>query len=159
MGLLVEKSNRKNLLAGACIIWSLTQIISGATNSFAVLVAMRFMLGLFVSVVEPAAFSLMGDYFPSSVRTFANSIIGTGAYLGNAGGALLVGVVSTYGWRAAYYVKGGVGVLIGILAFLLIREPRKGLMAEVERGAKQDEDDKIEEIDEEDEGDKPSIIK
>jgi len=64
MGLLVDKYNRKNLLAGACIIWGLTQIISGSTSSFAVMIGMRFILGLFVSMVEPAAFSLMGDYFP-----------------------------------------------------------------------------------------------
>ena len=132
MGLLVDKFNRKNLLAGACIIWSLTQIISGSTSSFAVLVGMRFILGLFVSVVEPAAFSLMGDYFPPAVRTFANSIIGTGAYVGNAAGAQLVNVTNSFGWRAAYWTKGGLGVLIGILSFLLIKEPKRGLMQEVE---------------------------
>lgn len=128
MGLLVGKTNRKNLLAAACILFSLTQIISGTTSSFAVMVGMRFILGLFVSVVEPVAFSLMGDYFPPQVRTFANSIIGTGAYVGNAAGAQLVNVVNSYGWRAAYYVKGGLGVFIGLLAFFLIKEPRRGLM-------------------------------
>lgn len=141
MGLLVGKSNRKNLLAGACVMFSLTQIISGTTNSFGVMIAMRFILGLFVSVVEPVAFSLMGDYFPPQVRTFANSIIGTGAYLGNAGGAQLVNVVNSYGWRAAYYVKGGLGIFVGILAFLLIKEPRRGLMQEVEQGDAKEKDD------------------
>jgi len=69
-----------------------------------------------------------------------------------------VNVVNSYGWRTAYYVKGGLGVLIGILSFILIREPRRGLMQEVIKGEAKEEDTQIEEEDEIEEGDKPSII-
>ena len=84
---LIHRSNRKWLLAGACIIWSSTSLVSSMTNSFAVIFAMRFILGLFVSATEPVGFSLLGDYFPAAYRTTANGILGAGTYIGSASAA------------------------------------------------------------------------
>ena len=87
MGMLIQNYNRKYLLAGACAIWSLSSIVSGTTNSFAVLFFMRFLLGLFVSATEPVGFSLIGDLFPTNLRTTANSVLGAGTYLGSSSAA------------------------------------------------------------------------
>lgn len=62
-------------------------MISSVTNSFAVIFAMRFILGLFVSATEPIGFSLLGDYFPAAYRTTANGILGAATYIGSAGSA------------------------------------------------------------------------
>ena len=93
MGILVDKMSRKNLLVGAVLIWSMSTMISSSTSSFAVLFAMRFILGMFVSATEPAGYSILGDYFPRNVRTTANSILGTGAVLGSGVASLLILIV------------------------------------------------------------------
>lgn len=64
MGLLVDKMKRKYLMSLVCFLWSMTALITGATNSFAVLVVMRFLLGLCIAGTEPSAYSMLGDYFP-----------------------------------------------------------------------------------------------
>ena len=130
---LIQRSNRKLLLAGACIIWSTSSLVSSATNSFAVIFAMRFILGLFVSATEPVAFSLIGDYFPASIRTTANGVLGAGTYIGSASAAQFGYSTKAYGWRAAYATAGGFGAIVGLLSLLIMKDPRKGLQAEIEQ--------------------------
>lgn len=60
---------------------------------------MRFILGLLVSATEPIGLSLIGDYFPRKIRTTANSVFGTGGYLGSASSVLFVFITKHFGWR------------------------------------------------------------
>ena len=90
MGLLVEKYNRIKILSWAGILWSITSLISGSTNSYVVLFLMRFLLGILVSATEPFAYSIIGDYFPKKIRTTANSVFGTAGYLGSASSVLFL---------------------------------------------------------------------
>ena len=102
MGILLNSVNRKNLLVISCLVWSIASIISGSTSSFAVLCLMRFVTGACVSATDPAAFSILGDYFPKNMRSTANSLMNTGSYLGAGFSSLLVLAVSNFGWRASY---------------------------------------------------------
>jgi MFS family permease len=127
MGLLVDKVNRKTLLAMACIGWSLTSLVSGMTDSFLVLCLMRFITGMCVSATEPAAFSILGDYFPKRLRTTANSVMNTASYIGSGIASLIVLIVASYGWRWAYLGIGSISLAIGALAFLAVKEPERGI--------------------------------
>lgn len=94
MGLLVDKVNRKTLLSIACLVWSLTSIVSGSTNSFMILCLMRFITGMCVSATDPACYSILGDYFPKRLRTTANSVMNTGHYLGSGVASLIVLIIA-----------------------------------------------------------------
>ena len=133
MGTLISKYNRKNILTGACIVWSLTSIISGTTSNFSLLLAMRFILGAFVSVTEPVGFSMIGDYFPKSLRTTAASLLGSASYAGAAASATHLFATQAFGWRAAYLHAGIFGLAVGVLGFLTMKDPKKGLQDEVDR--------------------------
>ena len=132
MGLLVDKMSRKKLLVGAVIAWSLSTLVSSVTTSFGILLLMRFCLGALVSATEPAAFSLLGDLFPRTVRTTANSIVGTGSYLGAGLASFLIMITGNYGWRAAYATKAIFGLATGIMAFLVLKEPERGMLQKIE---------------------------
>lgn len=123
IGLLIKKFNRRMLISFAAIIWSLSSIVSGTTNSFSILFLMRFVLGCFVSATEPVGFSLVGDYFPKNMRGTANSIIGTASYIGSASAALVLFLTRAFGWRNAYFCTGGFGLLIGLLGLIFIKDP------------------------------------
>lgn len=132
MGLLVDNVNRKKLLLGALFVWSASTVISGTTSTFGVLILMRFILGLFVSATEPAGYSLLGDYFPRKVRTTANAVVGTGAYIGGGLSSLLIVVIAKFGWRGAYIINGGIGLAVAALGFLLLKTPQRGLLQKIE---------------------------
>ena len=127
MGLLVDKVNRKTLLSIACIGWSITSLVSGSTNSFLVLCLMRFITGMCVSATEPAAFSILGDYFPKRLRTTANSVMNTATYVGSGIASLIVLIVAQYGWRSAYLGVGAISLALGVIAFVFVKEPERGI--------------------------------
>ena len=128
MGLLVDNVNRKKLLLSSLFIWSVSSMISGTTSTFGVLMLMRFILGLFVSVTEPAGYSLLGDYFPRNVRSTANAVVGTGRYIGSGLSSFLIVVIAKYGWRGAYLINGAMGVAVAAMGLLLLREPQRGML-------------------------------
>jgi MFS family permease len=75
----------------------------------------------------PSSTSIVSDCFPAERRPMALSVFALGAPIGAWLGADLAGAVAqAHGWRAAFFALGAPGVLLGLLVFLTIREPRRG---------------------------------
>lgn len=64
MGALTDKYNRKIMLSTIITLASLTQMFTGAIDSFAALCAMRVLHGCFNSATNPLAYSLVSDIIP-----------------------------------------------------------------------------------------------
>ena len=64
MGALTDKYNRKIMLSTIITLASLTQMFTGAIDSFVVLCAMRVLHGCFNSATNPLAYSLVSDIIP-----------------------------------------------------------------------------------------------
>lgn len=114
------------MLAFACIIWSLTSLATGSIESLAVLAIMRFGLGVAQAATEPLIFSLLADSFPAEKVPFANAVIEAGPYIGSAISCLSVILVASIGWRGCFNFMGVIGVAVGILQLLTIKEPKRG---------------------------------
>lgn len=82
MGILTDRVNRKKLLLWTFGLASLTQVLSGSINSFALLMIMKFFQGILASSTDPATFSLASDYFPERMRGTVNSALTSAGYLG-----------------------------------------------------------------------------
>jgi len=67
----------------------------------------------------------MDDYFPIEKRTTANSIYVFGAGLGGSFSILTPVIIGYLGWRLTFIVIGGIGVIIGVLCLLTIKEPER----------------------------------
>ena len=114
-------------MAAACLLWGITSIVTGQTTSFAVICAMRFLLGIVTSATEPTAFSILGDYFPRRLRTTANSLMTTASYIGYGLSTLLILSIQRFGWRQSYIIIGSAGIIMSIVGFLAIKEPERGI--------------------------------
>lgn len=76
----------------------------------------------------PPVASLIGDHYPENKRASVNSIIWLGAPVGAVGGSVLGGIFAEdIGWRYWFFALGAVSFVIGILALLTLREPRRGM--------------------------------
>jgi MFS family permease len=119
-------SNRKNVLGAFSILWSLTTIVSGSTESFAVFATMRVLLGVLESANNPLAYSLIRDLFPPEYRSTANSIFTSSIYIGGAISSLSLLIIQNFGWRDDYIFTGAMGVIFGIATLLFLQEPERG---------------------------------
>ena len=79
------------------------------------------------SVSAPTTLSLIADYFPKEKRPLAMAINQSTVFIGLFFGFLVAGVIGErYGWRAAFFVAGLPGLLLGLLMLFTVREPVRG---------------------------------
>jgi len=124
---IADRSHRVNLIAISIVVWSAFTALTGTAKSFWHLLAYRIGVGVGEAGCNPAAYSLISDYFESKRRATALSIYQLGAYAGSFFGMVLAGwIAGVHGWRAAFFVVGVPGLLIAALLKFTLREPPRG---------------------------------
>jgi ACS family glucarate transporter-like MFS transporter len=117
------------LVISAGVVWwglftTLTALVpSGMASSLALLIGTRFVLGLGEAVLFPSSNKLVSAWIPSSERGLANGLIfaGVGAGAGVTP-PLIIYVLSRWGWQCSFYVSAGIGLAVGLVWFLLVRD-------------------------------------
>jgi ACS family sodium-dependent inorganic phosphate cotransporter len=122
------------VLGVSVVAWSLLTLLTPLTANLplAVLIAARVATGVGEAAMFPAAYELVGRWAPAAERTRAIARVMNGIPVGTVLGLLLTGwLVADYGWGAAFYAFGGVGLLWAGAWFLRVegdpaRDPRLG---------------------------------
>lgn len=123
---LAERTNRAWIISGAIAAWSGFTMLCGAAGNFTQLILARIGVGVGEAGCSPPAHSLITDYVPADKRASAIAFYSIGTPLGSLLGMAMGGVVADlWGWRAAFLVAGAPGVLMALLAFLTLKEPRR----------------------------------
>jgi len=124
---LADRSNRVKIMAVALLVWSAFTGLTGIAKTFVHLLIARVGVAVGEAGCNPAAYSLIGDYFEARRRATALSIFQMGGYIGSFLGLLLGGWVGhTYGWRAAFLLVGLPGIGVALLMKLTLRELPRG---------------------------------
>ncbi|HEY6183892.1 MAG TPA: MFS transporter [Terriglobales bacterium] len=118
---------RKILLLGTvwwAVFTALTALApANIAGSLAILVLVRFLLGVGESIVYPASNRLVVAWIPSHERGLANGLIFAGVGLGAAVTPPLIAyIIYHYGWRWSLSACGLIGLVIGGLWFLIARD-------------------------------------
>ena len=136
-GYIVDKIRRKIAVIGGLELWSVICILSAMSRNFFQLVIFRAAEGIGESIFYPAALSMVSDYHGKRTRSRAMGILQTSVYAGTVGGGYLAGVIAQkHGWRAAIFVFGALGLVVGLLLIPILREPIRG-SADFEEGSEQ----------------------
>ncbi len=87
------------------------------------LIAVRFALGVGEAIMYPASNQFVAQWIPVSERGRVNGVIfaGVGAGAGLTP-PLLAAIIAGHGWRAAFWLSAGVGIIAGIVWFLIARD-------------------------------------
>ncbi len=125
---LADRSNRRNIVAAAMILWSAMTAILGLTTNFTQFLLARIGVGIGEAGGTPPSTSIIADYFPRQQRALALTVYALGLPLGAWLGSNVAGqIVDHYhSWRAAFLALGVPGVVFGIIIFLTVREPARG---------------------------------
>jgi MFS family permease len=124
---LADRSNRRNIVAASLIVWSGFTVFCGLALSYWQFLISRIGAGVGEAGATPPSTSLVSDCFPAERRAMALSVFSLGAPIGAWLAADVAGAAAqVYGWRGAFFALGAPGVLLGLLFFLTIREPKRG---------------------------------
>lgn len=107
IGWLVDRFNANWILAGGFLLWSIATTTTGLVSSFALLLAMRFILGIGEAVALPCGSKILAVHLPEHHRGFASGMVMSGLKWGNVIGTLGAGLLmADYGWRRVFVAVG-----------------------------------------------------
>ena len=142
-GYLVDRMERRKLLAAGIALWGVMTMLCGFANSFTELFIARVGVGIGEAILMPAVFSLLGDFFPSAQRGRANGIFTISTFAGGQGAFIIGGLVLKAfhsadfnwpllgmlpPWKSAFIAVGLPGLLVALLVLTIKEPPRQQMV-------------------------------
>ena len=94
------------------VFWALAGIAHGFSNGCLGLAISRFLLGIGEGGGFPASSKAVSEWFPARERSIAFGMFNTGSSIGSLIAVPLFSfIMLTLGWRAVFFVAGGLGLL------------------------------------------------
>jgi MFS family permease len=125
-GRLGDRAPRPRLLAAGVAVWGIATALGGFARSFTQLFAARATVGIGEAAYGTIAPAFLADSFPKERRGRVFAIFFAAIPIGSALGYVLGGLMDrAFGWRAAFFVAGGPGLLLALLC-LALRDPPRG---------------------------------
>lgn len=126
VGRLGDRRPRLPMAAAGVLLWSAATFGSGFAPTIGILLLARAMTGVGEASYAVVTPSLLSDHYPPARRGRAMAIFYAALPVGTALGYIAGGAIGkAFGWRAAFMVVGGPGVLLA-LALLVLQEPPRG---------------------------------
>ena len=131
MGTLADRLHRPRLLAFGLALWSALTAASGAARGFMTMLIPRMLIGIGESAATPTSMSMLADRFPARQLGFAAGFYYMGVPIGVAASLLIAGYLGpAIGWRACFYLLGGLGLVVAAGLLFLGETPRKGVTSD-----------------------------
>lgn len=122
-----DRWNRRNIIAMGFAFWSLMTLATGWVSNIWQLTIARFLMGAGEACGIAPSNSMTADLFRAERRPLAYSIFATAASFSSILFFPIAGWVGQHhGWRQMFIVAGLPGMVLALLFFLTVREPRRG---------------------------------
>lgn len=124
-GWLVDRVSPRVLYPILLVVWSVATVLMGVVGGFVALIALRLVVGVFEAPAYPINNRVATTWFPERERGSVIGFYTSGQFIGLA---LLTPVLSWLqsitSWHWVFVSTGLVGVLWGLIWYLVYREPR-----------------------------------
>lgn len=130
-GSLADRNDRKLLTVGSVLAWTAAMFATATAGSYNAVLAARIFMGLACAFSTPSAYTLINDLVPKDRVAFANSLYGSGIYLGGGLSSLSLLLNDNIGWRGTCSVIAVFGLVsAGLSAVLLPADPKMQQISE-----------------------------
>ena len=113
-GVLGDKKGRITVLFGSILIYSLANLANGFVTSVNQYALMRFIAGIGLAGELGVGITLVAEVLPKDIRGYGTSRV---AGVGMLGAVLAYFIADNFDWRIAYFIGGGLGLLLLVLRF------------------------------------------
>ena len=122
-GLLADRLGPRKVILIALAWWTVFTCLTGVVSGLAVLLVTRFLFGVGEGLFPASVWKVIGQWFTKKNRATANALVLSSIAIGPAVTPILLApVLKTYGWRAAFYVLGAIGLVALLLAYRFIHD-------------------------------------
>lgn len=129
-GALGDRVSRKGLIALGVLVWSGATIASGLATGYGTLLLARAFVGVGEASYATLAPTIIDDITPPERKGRALAVFYIATPIGSALGFVVGGLLeSRWGWRSAFFVAGGPGILLALVCLLIV-EPARRVTAE-----------------------------
>ncbi|MEJ5228730.1 MAG: MFS transporter [Pseudothermotoga sp.] len=126
-GYLSDKYNRKNLLIYSILVGEIPCFMTAFSTSFGQLFFWRVLTGIGVGASFPIVYSLVGDMFDEVSRGKVVAILASAMSVGSILGMIVGGFLGpTFGWRVPFILVSLPNVVLAVIAFFVLKEPKRG---------------------------------
>ena len=126
LGIVADRFSRRSVISAGVLFWSGATFLSGLAGSFRSLLAARALVGVGEAAYAPAGAAVLSATFPRHVRARVQGSCDIGMFAGGATGIAIGGIMAqSFGWRAAFFLVGVPGLLLGLSAMRLPEPARE----------------------------------
>lgn len=123
MGYLADRFARPRLIGWSALLWSGATLACGAAQNYVSLLLPRALIGVgeggFTTIAQP----FLAEHYPKEKHASILAWFGLALPVGSALGYVLGGLLGQHGgWRIAFMVAGVPGVLLGIWAWMGLKD-------------------------------------
>ena len=128
-GILGDKKGRISVLFGSILIYSLANIANGFVTTVEQYALLRFIAGVGLAGELGVGITLVAEILPKEIRGYGTSLV---AGVGMLGAVLAYFVTEFVEWRTAYFIGGGMGLM---LLFMRVRVFESGIFTKIKEKA------------------------
>ena len=133
-----QTTSRPKLIAVALAVWSVMTALCGLAQNFVQLLLARIGVGVGEAGCTPPAHSLISDIVPPEKRASALAFYSLGIPIGTLLGMVIGGTLADLmSWRDAFVIVGLPGVVLALVVWFVLKDPRQSDAAAVLRAKSQ----------------------
>jgi MFS family permease len=129
-GPLSDRWVRKYIIATGTVIWSAVTWMTAFVTNFPQLLVARASMSFAEGCFNPSAYALLTDSVPRRRHGLLLGLMGLTYPVGTAAALVVASAVGTANWRQPFIFYGLIGIGLGVLVLLFIREPERGASEE-----------------------------
>ncbi len=125
-GPLSDRWVRKYVITIGTVIWSAITWTTAFAGNFTQLLLARGAMSFAEGCFNPSSFALITDSVPKRRHGLILGLLSLTYPVGTAGALIVASLIGTVHWRQPFIYYGIIGILLGVLVFLFVREPMRG---------------------------------
>ena len=127
VGVLLDRFGPQRLLLAGATLMSLAQLGFALTGSYSGALVARVFVGMGDAMVFISVLRVIASWFPPMRNPLLTQVTGLMGQAGSLVAAIpLAASLSRFGWTPTFTVSAGLGVLLGLLVVLVVRDVPRG---------------------------------
>ncbi|MEI8295857.1 MAG: MFS transporter [Alphaproteobacteria bacterium] len=123
-GIIVDRLGVRLVVTASAFLCAAGSLVFALSQTYSMAVVGQYLIGIGSACAFLSTLKVIADWFPAARFAMFSGLTNImGTFGATFGGHPLAVLVNAYGWRQSLIMAGGVGLVVAVLSWLLIRDP------------------------------------